>query len=70
MTPVIKWVVVLALVAVTVITVVTVIINHTMEFKRIPEDEKITEITSAEHLMGRYDSVSVWENIQNGLIRW
>jgi len=34
-----------------------------MEMERMPEDEKLMEITSADHLMAPYNSVSVWNNI-------
>jgi len=34
-----------------------------METERMPEDEKLNEITSAGHLMAPYNSVSVWNII-------
>jgi len=54
MTLVKKWVFVLVSEAVTVITT---------ELIRIPEDEKLTEITSAVPLMDVYNSVIVWKNM-------
>jgi len=52
MRPVKKWVFVLVLEAVTVITVIPT------ELIRIPEDEKLTETTSAGFIMAPANSVS------------
>jgi len=59
---VIKWVFILVLAAVTAVTIITVMINQTMETERMPEDEKLTEITPAGRLMAPYNPVSVWNN--------
>ncbi|XP_060840151.1 glutamyl aminopeptidase-like isoform X1 [Rhopalosiphum padi] len=56
MIPVIKWMFLLVLAAVPIVTIVTIMINQTMELERIPEDEKLTEITSAGYLMAHYNS--------------
>jgi len=61
MTPVIKWVFVLVLATITAVTLLTVLNNHMKELEWIPEDEKLTEITSASLLM--LNSVSVRRNI-------
>lgn len=58
MIPVIKWVFILVLAAVTAVTIITIMINQ-METQRMPEDEKLMEITSAGHLMAPYNAVSV-----------
>jgi len=63
MIPVMKWMFLLVLAAVPIVTIVTIMINQTMELERIPEDEKLTDITSAGYLMTHYNSVSVWNNI-------
>jgi glutamyl aminopeptidase len=63
MIPVIKWMFLLVLAAVPIVTIVTIMINQTMELERIPEDEKLTDITSAGYLMAHYNSVSVWNSI-------
>ncbi|CAI6368801.1 unnamed protein product [Macrosiphum euphorbiae] len=51
MTPVIKWVFVLIFAAVTAVTLLTVLNNHMKESEWIPEDEILTEITSASLLL-------------------
>ncbi|KAL4150039.1 hypothetical protein QTP88_003885 [Uroleucon formosanum] len=55
MMPVIKWVFILVLAAVTAVTIITIMINQ-METQRMPEDEKLMEITSAGHLMAPYNA--------------
>jgi len=61
MTPVIKWVFVLVFAAVTAVTLLTVLNSHMKESEWIPEDEILTEITSASLLL--HSSVSVRRNI-------
>lgn len=58
MMTVIKWVFILVLAAVTAVTIITIMINQTIKTERMPEDEKLTEITSAGHLVSPYNSVS------------
>ncbi|CAI6369413.1 unnamed protein product [Macrosiphum euphorbiae] len=51
MAPVIKWVFVLVFATFASVTLLTVINNHMKELEWIPEDEKLTETTSASFLM-------------------
>jgi len=59
MMPVIKWLFILVLAAVTAVTIITIMINQTIETERMPEDEKLTEITSTGHLVAPYNLVSI-----------